>query len=233
MGVLSRNVCFDLYCTFILKSGNSPNYHLLHPHHLALELIRKNFPQMTCLCTFRRIATFRSQRHVQFVIINVTLSHYWIILCPSPKTQHGFWKQTLLISFCSGGWIWTTDLRVMGPTSYLCSTPLFLKVSIYVTFWLNYVFFLAYPTFCRVNPPPIVLLRRTSHTNSLWVIRTETLNLLAGTVGFEPTTITLTGCRSTSWAMFPITNTCYQTGGTRGLEPLVSNVRKVVDVLPH
>ena len=71
-----------------------------------------NFPQMTCLCTFRRIATFRSQRHAQFVIINVTLSHYWIILCPSPKTRHGFWKQTLLISFCSGGWIRTTDLRV-------------------------------------------------------------------------------------------------------------------------
>ena len=28
------------------------------------------------------------------------------------------------------------------------------------------------------------------------------LFMLAGTVGFEPTTITLTGCRSTSWAIF-------------------------------
>lgn len=74
-----------------------------------------------------------------------------------------------------------------------------------------YSFLLIRP-FCRANPLPIILLRWTSHTNSLWVIRTETLNLLAGTVGIEPTTLCLTGKRSTTelrpqnWFFFTVEN---------------------------
>lgn len=81
---------------------------------------------------------------------SMTLSHYWIILCPANRT--GFWKRTSLVAGAG-----------FEPASF--------------GLW------------DRAGASPV---------------HPAMFHILAGTVGFEPTTITLTGCRSTSWAMFPI-----------------------------
>lgn len=119
------NVWFDLYCIFILKSGLSPDYHPLYPHHSASEL-GNAFPRATCLYTFQWIATFRSQHQVPFVSV---LDFIPLLDYPSFGEPNRFWKRTFLFMFSSGGWIRTTDLEVMGLTSWPLLHPAMLAAT--------------------------------------------------------------------------------------------------------